>query len=130
MATASFQLRCPKDASPMQRVDIGGFTIDLCTSCGAMWFDVGEVERVLKMKYKAATDIDKGTAGAEAHPLAPARTLLCPRDGEKLRPRIFPDQSHITVDECRFCHGMLMDAGELKDAADFTIAERVKSFFA
>jgi Zn-finger nucleic acid-binding protein len=114
----------------MKRVDVGGITIDRCTSCGAMWFDVGEVERVLKMKYKATADLDKGEAGATAHPSASRPRLRCPRDGEALTPRMYPDQSHIVVDECRFCHGMLLDAGELKDAADFTVAERVKSFFA
>lgn len=114
----------------MHRVDVGGITIDRCPQCGAMWFDVGEIERVLRMKRKAAVDVDTGTAGAEAHPMAARRPLRCPRDGEALKQRVYPDQSHITVDECVFCRGMLMDAGELRDAADFTLSERVKSFFA
>lgn len=114
----------------MQGVDVGGIHVDRCAACGAMWFDVGEVERVLQMKYKAAAALDKGTAGAASHPMAVQRGLKCPRDGEPLTHRVFPDQSHIVVDECKFCRGMLMDAGELKDAADFTVAERVKSFFA
>ncbi len=114
----------------MQRVDVGGISVDKCSTCGAMWFDVGEVERILQMKYKEAATLDSATATEAAHPMAPRRTLKCPRDGEPLSQRVFPDQSHIVVDECKFCRGMLMDAGELRDAADFTIAERVKSFFA
>jgi Zn-finger nucleic acid-binding protein len=130
---ASFDLRCPKDGAPMHKVMIEKLTIDRCVACGAMWFDVGEIERVLKMKKKVASDIDAGaTRPAEAGKHAHARSgnnLKCPRDKEPLAPRMYPDQSHIVVDECKFCHGMLLDSGELSDASDFTLAERVKSFF-
>jgi uncharacterized protein len=127
----SFDLRCPKDAGPMQRVSIGSMVIDRCASCGALWFDVGEIEKVLRMKRKVSMELDAGAvAPRQAEGATRREGLKCPRDGESLKRRAFPEQSHIMVDECTFCHGMLLDSGELKDASDFTIAERVKSFFA
>jgi Zn-finger nucleic acid-binding protein len=33
------------------------------------------------------------------------------------------------IDLCRTCGGVLLDAGELKDLSEFTLAERLKGFF-
>jgi hypothetical protein len=38
------EAKCPRDASPMQKVAVGSVTIDHCVRCGAVWLDDEEIE--------------------------------------------------------------------------------------
>lgn len=112
----------------MVKLQLHGMTIDRCPGCGAMWFDMNELERLLKSGGK---ELKQADVGATARIDAPIRTkdLDCPRDGERMKEVLFPEQSHIHVMKCPTCRGMLLDAGEAKDAVSFTMLERVKNFF-
>jgi Zn-finger nucleic acid-binding protein len=125
---ATFELRCPKDQSPMVKVQLHGITIDRCPGCGAIWFDMNELERLLKDDRSELKQADIG-ATIRIDTRIRTKDLDCPRDKERMKEVLFPEQSHIHVMKCTTCRGMLLDAGEAKDAVSFTMLERVKSFF-
>lgn len=111
----------------MAKVVVLGHTIDRCPTCGAMWFDAKELEAVQKDR-SAAAEVDVGAKLRKEGPVK-ARNLDCPRDASRMVEKRFPDQSHILVMECRTCGGRLLDTGELTDVVDYTLAEKIKSFF-
>ncbi|HLP83854.1 MAG TPA: zf-TFIIB domain-containing protein [Phycisphaerales bacterium] len=124
---ANLELKCPKDGSHMTKVTAGGVTIDRCDGCGAMWFDLNELERMLMGKVKTK-DIDVG-ARARTDARINTKHLDCPRDGSRMTEIEYPDQSHVHIMKCPTCQGMLLDAGELVDVDKFTLFERMKAFF-
>lgn len=137
MAIPHFEVRCPKDAAEMEKVDANGITLDRCTACGAMWFDANELER-LKRDAAAANKLDVGRAGAmpkedlatrRARALSAPKVQMCPRCNEAMFDHEFPDQSHIHIMTCKRCGGHLLDAGEFVDVTKYSLAERFKAFF-
>lgn len=121
------RLRCPKDGTIMERVSIGKATLDRCHACGAMWFDATELAAVLADKSKIAR-LDVGGDSNAAQGFAPGGRV-CPRDGAALATVPHTSQTHIQVDLCRTCRGVLLDAGELKDMSEFSLRERLAAFF-
>lgn len=112
----------------MEKVKVGNFTIDRCTACRAIWFDVKEL-RMVAADPKIAKQVDgKGAAGRQRNVKASAGTL-CPRDCGRLIDMVDPKQPHVSFLGCSTCGGILLDAGELTDLADFSLGERLKSFF-
>jgi uncharacterized protein len=39
--------RCPKCASALVAITFRGVELDKCTGCGGVWFDTGELDRVM-----------------------------------------------------------------------------------
>jgi Zn-finger nucleic acid-binding protein len=39
--------RCPKCASPLVTITFRGVELDKCSGCGGLWFDTGELDRVM-----------------------------------------------------------------------------------
>ncbi len=109
------RLRCPKDGTLMEKQALGsdgGVTIDRCARCGALWLDAHEMEQILAMG--AARRVD----------LAPLR---CPRDQSLLVEVADKQQKHVLIMLCTDCGGKLLDAGELTDLSEFTMAERLRA---
>lgn len=122
-----FALKCPKDGETMAKVFTHGITLDRCTGCGAMWFDAKELT-ALQRNDKAADNVDIG-ATKRTDARIKSKNLRCPRDNELMVEIEFPTQSHIHIMECKTCGGHLLDSGEFKDVASFTLGEKLKNFF-
>lgn len=43
-------LRCPDDGAQLAALHHHGVEIDLCTACGGVWLDQGELERILQQR--------------------------------------------------------------------------------
>ena len=77
----------------------------------------------------APQEIDHGAATRQYQwNVYRASDLLCPRDQSALVTVPDSRQSHVEIDVCRQCGGVLLDAGELKDLSEFTLSERLKAF--
>jgi uncharacterized protein len=125
--SSSFDLKCPKDGTVMEKINASGISLDRCPACGALWFDAKELEQ-LQRNQKAADAVDIGASVRSDAPIK-RRNLRCPRDNEAMHEVEAPKQSHIMVMECNTCGGHLLDAGEFKDMAKFTLGEKIKNFF-
>jgi Zn-finger nucleic acid-binding protein len=119
-----FQLQCPRDNAPMEKFTYQGFHVDRCLSCGCMWFDPEELERVIGNPQAAAIiDADARVTLRRKELLKAKRS--CPRDKARLFVREHDEQSHVEIDQCPSCRGILLDPGELRDLANTTMGERV-----
>lgn len=119
------RLRCPMDARLMEKIAIGDFSVDRCAGCGGMWFDARELEKVLASKHGVEM-LDIG-AVVKSNASGALGELLCPRDKSPLIQTTDIKQSHIHTDSCTVCGGVFLNAGELQDLSEFTLAERLRS---
>ncbi len=122
----SAELRCPIDNAEMEKLTVEGVIVDRCTSCGALWFDVPELSQVLNIKG-AAAQLDKPARGTTK--AVSGTILLCPRDHTEMKVRTDPLQQHISMHRCPMCLGILLRGGDLLDLSEFTLKERIASFF-
>jgi Zn-finger nucleic acid-binding protein len=126
---ADERIRCPHDAAYMEKLRAGRVTLDHCARCGRVWCDPYELA-VASADRKTADAVDYGTAGHDYdNTMHNPGQLLCPRDGAPLIKVPDPRQPHVIIDICRTCGGVLLDAGELKDLSELTLAERLRGFF-
>lgn len=49
-------IQCPEDRAFLAPIHFHGIEIDLCTKCGGVWLDKGELERILKKKGYTLSD--------------------------------------------------------------------------
>jgi Zn-finger nucleic acid-binding protein len=117
----------------MDRLELGPFCIDRCPFCGGLWLDAAELDKVLALNKSAAANhlVDRLDAGKLiAGGKTATRTMRqCPRDQSALAATQSPTQSHVVFDRCPACLGLFLDAGELKDLAEHTLAEKLMGFF-
>lgn len=98
-------MRCPRDGGGLQKVERAGTPIDCCTTCGGVWFDVGELAHL--------GDPDVETAAARVTPAARLSRIGCPRCAGDCHESLVGE---VVVDVCASCHGLWLDAGELEAA--------------
>ncbi|MEZ6318899.1 MAG: zf-TFIIB domain-containing protein [Phycisphaerales bacterium] len=117
---------CPKDQTPMERLDLAGVAIDRCPGCGGIWLDAGELRAILDAGGVARHQIESLEGRPHVEPQHRPQPLLCPRDHSRMSVHHDPHQKHIEFDLCSKCGGVFFDAGELADLSRFTIGERLK----
>ena len=122
------KLECPKCGSTMEEHTLttltGGVTIDRCTSCKGLWFDIGEAE-VLKDKWMSDYIDDGDPAVGREH--NKIRDINCPRCDKPMEQLSDPVQSHIQYEACAD-HGMYLDAGEFTDYKYETLMDIFRDF--
>ncbi len=86
---------------------------DLCESCGALWLDAGELD---KMAFRVEGSIEASSYEPLAQPETDPKP--CPRcDNAHLYRVHFLDATDIVLRRCRSCGGFWLDGGQL-DALD------------
>jgi len=133
------RLRCPKDATIMEKIEVGTIIVDRCGKCGAMWFDALELKKVLALneaskavgrdaKHAPVGSIDPEEKRIHTTGRTPAG-MVCPRDRSMLINIVDQQQPHIQEKSCTVCGGVLLDAGELQNLSEFTLKEKLKGLF-
>lgn len=103
----------------------GVLQVDRCPRCAGLWLDANELEHVLARPSEVTT-LDLGVHAGLEH-LDSVRRIDCPRDKSHLVQMSDPKQPHVNFEQCSVCGGVFLDAGELRDLADFTLVERLRS---
>ena len=100
-------LRCPRDGSTTATKEHSGahgpFAIDVCPTCGGVWFDKGEISRVTG--EREVEHLIVAYAGG-------ASGLTCPKCGRGMERR---PVGPVVVDVCPHCRGIWFDQGELEE---------------
>lgn len=107
-------LRCGKK---LVNIEVNGIVIDKCMSCGGVWCDPGEMEKIKDLDDIDPTLFDnaieiKGNQTKN-------KTLRCPRcyDGGRNSGRLMMQNymygKEIQIDRCVDCCGVWLDRGEL-----------------
>lgn len=126
-------IHCPNCRGIMDREELGSFCIDRCPDCGGIWLDAAELDKVMTLNKSGTSKgvVDRLDVGKRVpRGRTGTRSMRqCPREGAALTITDSPTQRHVTYDLCPACRGIFLDAGELKDLAEFTLAERIASLF-
>jgi len=120
-------MRCPFcKIDSMRPADSGGNRIDRCPSCGAAWFDPGEIRELTEGRFPETGDFP---AGKEAFPSGKeggsarmvrawkkAPALSCPRCSRPLSVIDFQNTG-VPVFRCRECGGLLVPRDAVEELA-------------
>ena len=119
---------CPKCSASMEEHTLstlkGGVTVDRCTKCKGMWFDLGEAEALKDKWMSDYVDDGDPTVGKEHNKI---RDIDCPRCGKRMNLMSDPVQSHIKYEACEE-HGLYFDAGEFTDYKYETLMDIFRDF--
>jgi Zn-finger nucleic acid-binding protein len=99
-----------------------GIEVDICVECGGMWFDAGELHRLLQKHarlYSAeeVKDIRK-TISPPNKITERVQYIKCPGCGQLMNRVNYGKFSGVIVDKCRD-HGLWLDRGEFEKMAEF-----------
>jgi Zn-finger nucleic acid-binding protein len=103
----------------MARLPVGLVEVDRCSSCGGIWFDMLEEEKIIRAGVAAAIDVGDQTIGAARD----AQRIDCPRCHTRTIRMVDAEQPHIHFESCKYCYGRFFDAGEFRDLAGAEVAE-------
>lgn len=108
-------LTCVKCTSVLDKARVGDVEVDLCPSCGGLWLDHGEIERIGRGKTDEMNQLRTALVGrAEQDPASDTQSS-CPACPGQLKEVVL---GPVHVDYCTKCHGVFLDKGELDQAVD------------
>ncbi len=116
-------IECPKCHHGMEEISHGEVTVDRCTNCKGIWFDIDEAHMLKKIKGSEAIDTGDATEGWKWDSHA---DINCPHCGKQMEKGHDAKQKHIWYEFCPD-HGMFMDAGEFKDFKEESIFDIFRS---
>ncbi|MHC4212443.1 MAG: zf-TFIIB domain-containing protein [Planctomycetota bacterium] len=82
----------------------GGVIVEYCAQCKGFWLDKGEIEKVCKVAIKDLSIPSK----------AKKVLRICPHCSRLMYTFDYP-QTIVTIEICKTCEGLWIDAGELKE---------------
>ncbi|MBL4845452.1 MAG: zf-TFIIB domain-containing protein [Planctomycetes bacterium] len=101
-------MRCPKCEGSLKSLQVDGTEVDRCDACSGIWFDKRELVDVLPGAAAANLETGQDTEGHDQ------KRGKCPKDGTRLM-RVNSARNHtVTLDTCRVCQGIWLDAGEFE----------------
>ena len=108
-------MKCPRDGTTLQHVEIMGVELDKCHKCDGIWFDRGELEHLRDAKIEGIEEvIEKKYGDPEFEEGAPKGYMHCPRcDDGRLNRFLYTYVNPVHVDRCGKCMGIWLDDGEL-----------------
>ena len=102
---------CVKCDAVLDRGTFGGVEVDLCTSCGGLWLDKGEIERLGTITEQELQTLRKLLMPLpNQNPVSSDLTTAGVACSGQLREVVL---GPIHVDFCPQCHGLWLDRGEL-----------------
>lgn len=124
-------MNCPVDQSPLTRkIYEDAIEIDLCDTCGGVWLDKGELEKIQDIRVNDYSEelkmipdyVGKSILLAKSKNASPVH---CPVCHSILERREYGYGSQVMIDSCVHGHGVWLDKGELKDLELFYERSRV-----
>jgi Zn-finger nucleic acid-binding protein len=110
-------MKCPGCNAIMVVIELNGVEIDHCFGCGGVWFDSGELNKLLGNDQPVEADMLKKLEKTEE---PQRREIKCPICRHKLVQVIWPTiKSEVIIDQCFQGHGLWFDRGELMDIIQF-----------
>jgi Zn-finger nucleic acid-binding protein len=120
-------LACVKCTSVLDKARVGDVEVDLCPSCGGLWLDHGEIERLGRGKSEDLTGLRTALVGAQAPEPASETTTPCPACPGSLNVVVL---GPIHIEYCGKCHGIFLDRGELDQAVKAVAGTTVRQVVA
>jgi Zn-finger nucleic acid-binding protein len=106
-------LTCVKCTSVLDKARVSDVEVDLCPSCGGLWLDHGEIERIGRGKPEEMDKLRVALTGRNQPDSASETQSSCPACPGQLKEVVL---GPVHVDYCTKCHGVFLDRGELDQA--------------
>lgn len=119
-------MTCPKCSAPMEPVTHGDVTVDRCTSCRGLWFDLMEQRNLRAAPAAEAIDTGSPVAGSRSDE---QRRITCPRCTARMTHLRDVDNRTIEYEYCPVCHGAFFDAGEFARYRDDGFLGTLRAMF-
>ncbi len=109
-------MKCPRCAKALYPHPVASTEIDVCLSCEGVWFDEGEIRRIIAAEPNyAASALAASWSGAPiAEELSSPRELACPRCGLLMSRFFYEGKRQALVDGCSNRCGLWADDGEVR----------------
>src|SRR5437016_4634835 len=104
---------CPDCRKPLRTENHFGVNLDVCPLCAGIWFDEGELGRVLHGGSAALVDLDEELVPEIHHKPELESRRECPVCRQPLSRYHYLYSSPIELDACAACNGFWVDDGEL-----------------
>ena len=104
---------CVKCTSILDKSMVGDVEVDLCPSCGGLWLDSGELEKIGSGSADDVQKLRSALVGSEAPDPPSDTTTPCVACDGKLREMKL---GAVTIEFCGSCNGIFLDKGELDQA--------------
>src|SRR3990167_11063713 len=114
---------CPKCVGKLEHKNAENVEVDVCFVCEGIWFDAGELEKVIEADSRDFKFIGLDKEELDGKEITDLRAELdkketiCPRcgNGIKLARKEHQGRHKINVDVCPKCNGIWLDGGEIKE---------------
>ena len=107
--------QCPDCQIPMNQMQFRGIVLDDCPQCGGIWFDDGELCKLIKSDDNLAmASLECKCAKSPVVDIRERAQKLCPNCDERLTPYKYAYSSDVVLDECDKCFGVWIQDGELQ----------------
>jgi Zn-finger nucleic acid-binding protein len=120
-------LTCVKCTSVLDKARVGDVEVDLCPSCGGLWLDHGEIERLGRGKPDELSKLRTALTGSARPDAASETTNTCPACPGALNEVVL---GPVHVEYCNKCHGIFLDKGELDQAVKAVAGTTVRQVIA
>jgi len=119
-------MNCPKcQKTELRVVTESEVELDFCKDCGGIWFDNGELQKVIDNRIELTFDKIRSE---ETPMMMDYKTAMCPVCNEVLKK--VPDKKvgGIMLDQCPTCKGIWLDGGEFKRIKHQNIMDKIKNY--
>lgn len=109
-------MKCPKDGTLLQSVEVDGVVLDKCHTCDGIWCDHGEIERLKGLrKHRPEAEVEARYGNPAVREDTVAGYMVCPRCGKRLHRYRYTFARNVMVDRCEnaACYGIWLEKGEL-----------------
>ena len=97
---------CPCCSEPMRAGQLGPLELDVCPRCGGIWFDCGELARVIAAGPQILRRLYDRAAPTVPRPgMRQSGAPICPACRAPLLEVEYASMPGVSLDACRFCEG-------------------------
>ena len=116
-------MNCPKCKALMHLIEYHGISVDRCSQCKGLWFDMLEHEHLKAIEGSESIDIEDPEARQLGQLKDDRIPIDCPVCKMPLLRMVDRDQPHIWYEACATCYGVFFDAGEFRDYKEKTVLD-------
>lgn len=119
-------MKCPKCSAEMDIVEYHSISVDRCTGCKGLWFDMLEHEQLKEIEGSESIDFGSPRSREKKDERDP---IDCPVCKTQLIRMVDRSQPHIWYEACTTCYGVFFDAGEFRDYKEKTVLDFFRDLF-
>lgn len=111
-------MKCPRDNTLLHPENLHNIPVDACEKCGGIFFDAGELERMVKTYMTEAVQSGKQVAdinNEKYQKLVSSEylTWVCPKDSSAMERIAYANDPGTAIEHCTTCNGWWFDRDDV-----------------